>query len=90
MWNSCTSVLPNTCAWEHQDWNKTIKDKGEEGKKKLMNVERSTVGTEKSRQPIPQKSLNLVQSCQSLTTVRQEVRTPTHFFKVTIHLHLST
>ena len=27
-------VLPNTCAWEQQDWNKTIKDKGEEGKKK--------------------------------------------------------
>ena len=45
MWNSCTSVLPNTCAWEQQDWNKTIKDKREEGKKKRMNVERSTVGT---------------------------------------------
>ena len=41
MWNSCMSVLPNTCAWEQQDWYKTIKDKGEEGKKKGMNVERS-------------------------------------------------
>ena len=60
MWNSCTSVLPNTCAWEQQDWNKTIKDKGEEGKKKGMNVERSTVGTKKSLQPKRQKSLNLL------------------------------
>ena len=56
-----------------QDRNKTIKDKGEEGKKKGMNVERSTVRTKKSRQPKRQKSLNLVQSRQSLTTVRQEV-----------------
>ena len=55
MWNPCTSVLPNTCAWEQQDCNKTIKDKGEEGKKKRMNVERSTVGTEKFRQPIRQE-----------------------------------
>ena len=54
-----------------------------------MNVERSTVGTKNSRQPIRQKSLNLVQSRQSLTTVRQEVTTPTHFIKVTIHLNLS-
>ena len=70
--NSCTTVLPNTCASEQQDWNKTIKDKGEEGKKKEMNVERSTVGSKKSRQPKRQKSLKLVQSRQSLTTVRQE------------------
>ena len=40
-----------------------------------MNVERSTVGTKKSRQHIRQKSHNLVQSRQSLTTVRQEVPT---------------
>ena len=39
-----------------------------------MNVERNTVGTKKSRQPKRQKSLELVQSRQSLTTVRQEVR----------------
>ena len=45
MWNSCTCVLENTCAWEQQDRNKTIKDKGEEGKKKPMNAERSTVDT---------------------------------------------
>ena len=38
-----------------------------------MNVERSTVGTKKSRQPKRQKSLELVQSRQSLTTVGQEV-----------------
>ena len=62
---------PNTCAWEQQDWNKTIKDKGEEVKKKGMNVERRTVGTKKSRQPKRQKSLELVQSRQSHTTVRQ-------------------
>ena len=36
-----------------------------------MNVERSTVGTKKCRQPKCQKSLKLVQSRQSLTTVRQ-------------------
>ena len=75
--NSCTSVLPNTCAWEQQDINTIIKDRGEEGKKKGMNVERSTVGTKKSSQPKRQKSLNLVQSRQSLTTVRQEVSDPT-------------
>ena len=69
------SVLPNTCAWEQQDWNKTIKDNGEEVKKKGMNVERSTEGTKKSRQPKRQKSLELVQSRQSLTIVRQEVST---------------
>ena len=39
-----------------------------------MNVARSTVGTKKSRQPKRQKSLELVQSRQSLTTVRQEVQ----------------
>ena len=38
-----------------------------------MNVERSTVGTKEPRQPKRQKSLELVQSRQSLTTVRQEV-----------------
>ena len=27
MMNSCTSVFPNTCAWEQQEWNKTEKDK---------------------------------------------------------------
>ena len=67
------SVLPNNCEWGQQDCNKTIKDKGEEGKKKGMNVERSTVGTKKSRQPKRQKSLKLAQSHQSLTTVCQEV-----------------
>ena len=46
-----------------------------------MNVERSTVGTKKSRQPKRQKSLNLIQSPQSLTTVRQEVqRLPYYFY----------
>ena len=70
--------LKQECSPEHlhmvqQDRNKTIKDKGEEGKKKGVNVERSTVRTKKSRQPKRQKSLNLVQSRQLLTTVRQEV-----------------
>ena len=68
------SVLPNTCVWEQQDWNKTIKDKGEEVKKKGMNVERSTVGMKKSHQPKRQKSLEPVQSRQSLTTASQESR----------------
>ena len=45
-----------------------------------LDVEKSTVGTIKSRQPILQKSLNLVQSRQSLKTVRQAVPTITHFF----------
>ena len=54
------------CVWEQQGRNKIIKDKGEEGKKKGMNVERSTVATKKSRQPKRQKSR------QSLTTARQE------------------
>ena len=57
---------PEHLRWEQQDRNKIIKDKGEEGKKKGMNVERNTVGTKKSRQPKRQKSLNLVQ-CTSFT-----------------------
>ena len=70
--------LMQECSSEHlrmlqQDRNKTIKDKGEEGKKKGMNVERSTARRKKYSQPKRQKSLNLVQSRQSLTTVRQEV-----------------
>ena len=40
-----------------------------------MNVERSTVGEKKSRRPKCPKSVNLVQSRQSLTTVRQELLT---------------
>ena len=47
-------------------------------------------GTKKSRQLIRQKSLNLVQSNQSLTTGRQEVPTPNNFFIVPVNLHLST
>ena len=39
--------------------------------KKGMNVEISTVGTKKS--PKRQKSFELVQSCQSPRTIRQEV-----------------
>ena len=70
--HECSPEHLRCCAWEQQDRNKIIKDKGEEGKKKGMNVERSTVSTKKSRQPKRQKSLNLVQSRQSLTTVRQE------------------
>ena len=52
------------------------KIKGEEVKKKGMNVERSTEGTKKSHQPKRQKSLELVQSRQSLTTVRLDSRSP--------------
>ena len=41
-----------------------------ERKKNGMNVERSIAGTKKSRQPKCLNSVNLVQSRQSLTTVR--------------------
>ena len=34
MWNSCTSVVPNTCAWEQQEWNKTKTE--EEGEKRRV------------------------------------------------------
>ena len=44
MWNSYTSVLPNTSAWEHQEWNKT-KQQDEEDKKRGANVERLKEGT---------------------------------------------
>ena len=77
--------IPNICACEQQDWNKTIKDKGEEGKKKGMNVERSTVGTKKSGQPKRQRSLNLVQSRQSPRTVHQEVGLYTCFWWLRIN-----
>ena len=29
MWNSVTSVLWNTCAWEQQDWNNTKKQRND-------------------------------------------------------------
>ena len=32
MWNSCTSVLPNTLAWEQQKLNKTKKQEEEDKK----------------------------------------------------------
>ena len=38
MGNSCTSVFPNTCAWEQQEWNKTKTD--DEGKKRGVSMER--------------------------------------------------
>ena len=40
MWNSCTSVFPNTCANEHQEINKTKKQKKAS---RRVNMERSKV-----------------------------------------------
>ena len=42
MWNSCTSVFPNTLAWEQQELNDTETD--ELGKKKDVSMERSQMG----------------------------------------------
>ena len=47
MRNLCTSVLPNTYAWEQQDGSKTKIHR----KKVRINVERSTVGTKKVSSP---------------------------------------
>ena len=46
MGNSCTSVFPNTLAWEQQERNK-IKETAEEGRKRGVNIERSKAGTKK-------------------------------------------
>ena len=55
--NSCTSVLPSTCAWEQQEDNETE----EQGKKRRMDVERSTEDT---------KKISPVQSlCRVLSTI---------------------
>ena len=51
------SVLPSTCAWEQQEDNETE----EQGKKRRMDVERSTEDT---------KKISLVQSlCRVLSTI---------------------
>ena len=39
----CTSVFKNTCAWEQHERNKTK----EEGKKRRVNMEGSTMGKKK-------------------------------------------
>ena len=57
----------NTCTREQQDLDK---EAGEEGKKRGMNMKRSIAGTKKSAKHNCPKSLNHVQSRQSLTTVR--------------------
>ena len=46
MGNSCTSVFPNTHAWEQQERNKT-KETDEDGKKRGVSMERSKAGTNK-------------------------------------------
>ena len=46
MGNSCTSVFPNTRAWEQQERNKTKKT-DEDGKKRGVSMERSKAGTNK-------------------------------------------
>ena len=45
MRNSCTSVFPNTCAWEQQELNKAER---EDDKKRCVRMERSKAGTKKS------------------------------------------
>ena len=77
--------LMQECSPEHLHMGtarlKQGKEIGKEGKKRGMNVERSTVGTKKSRRPNCPKLLNLVQSRQPLTIVRQEVQ---HYNTTTI------
>ena len=45
MWSSCTSVVHNTCAWEHQEW-KEIK-KQMKNASIIMNMERITASIQK-------------------------------------------
>ena len=44
MWNSCTSVLSSTRAWEEQELNKRTKQE-EEDKKRGASMERLKEGT---------------------------------------------
>ena len=46
MSDSCTSVLPNTRAWDQQELNKT-NETDEEGKKRGVSMERSKAGMKK-------------------------------------------
>ena len=68
MGNSCTSVFPNTCAWQQQDWNKTIKQR-----KKVRRGEWLWKEVHWTQKKSPVQSLCQVQSRQSLTTVRLKV-----------------
>ena len=42
MWDSCTSVVPNTHTWEQQELHKTNKKEG--GTKRDASIERSKAG----------------------------------------------
>ena len=46
MCNSCTSVFPNTCALEQQEWNKKVTE--EEGKKRGVSMEKSKAGSKEN------------------------------------------
>ena len=50
MWNSCTSVFPNTNAWEQHELNKASKQK-EEGKKRDISMEKSKAGMKEKEDP---------------------------------------
>ena len=76
MGNSCTSVFPNTRAWEQQDWNDN--ESGEEFKKRRINVERSTADT---------KKISPVQSlCRVVTSITHDSpsRSPNCWCKIEI------
>ena len=45
MGNSCTSVFPNTCAWEQQERSKTMRQT--KTQKRGVSMEKSTAGTNK-------------------------------------------
>ena len=50
MWNSCTSVLLNTGAWEQQEYE-IGKEMEEKSKKKGASIERSKAGTKEKKVP---------------------------------------
>ena len=48
MWNSCTSVFQNTCAWEQQEGNKSKKQKKI---RRDMSMEKSKADMKEKRSP---------------------------------------
>ena len=68
---TCISVFPNTCAWEHKDWNKTMKQrkKVRRGEWMWKEVQR----TRKKQSPV--HSLCLVQSRQTRRLSRRSLTT---------------
>ena len=48
MWNSCTTVFPNTRAWDRTATKKYDKETDEEGKKRGVSMGRSKAGTKEN------------------------------------------